>query len=118
MTTMPTASRSSDYLLLQSLAGNFWMWRAENLPISYDDIPRMERPAGWIPDWSSNAISARRQKLVEFESQLRDIEPSSWSIAEQVDYRLIKSALARVRWELNITRSHEVNPDFYVHQTL
>lgn len=115
---MPTASRSSDYLLLQSLAGNFWMWRAENLPISYDDIPRMERPAGWIPDWSSNAISARRQKLVEFESQLRDIEPSSWSIAQQVDYRLIKSALARVRWELDITRSHEVNPDFYVHQTL
>src|SRR5262249_44481577 len=33
-------------------------------------------------------------------------------------YRLIGSALARVNWELNITRSHERNPGFYVDQTL
>src|SRR6185503_21303712 len=39
-------------------------------------------------------------------------------ISQQVDYRLIGSALARVRWELDITRSQEVNADFYVHQTL
>lgn len=96
----------------------FWQWRAEHLPISYDDIPRMERPSGWVPDWSATAINARRHALANFVSELENLDPSGWSTSQQVDYRLIGSALARVRWELDITRSHEVNPDFYVHQTL
>jgi hypothetical protein len=39
-------------------------------------------------------------------------------VPQQVDYKLIGSALHRVRWELDITRSQEVNPDFYIHQTI
>src|SRR6185295_10548382 len=35
-----------------------------------------------------------------------------------VDYRLIGSAIARVHWELNVTRGQETNPGFYVDQTL
>src|SRR6185436_6038030 len=42
----------------------------------------------------------------------------SWPVAHQVDYRLIGSAIARVHWELNITRGQETNPGFYVDQTL
>jgi uncharacterized protein (DUF885 family) len=111
-------NRSADYSMLQTLAQKVWEWRAEHMPISYDDIPRLERPVGWIPDWSAATITARRQDLARFLNEWGSIEPSTWSIAEQVDHRLIGSALARARWELDITRSHEVNPDFYVHQTL
>jgi uncharacterized protein (DUF885 family) len=78
----------------------------------------MERPPGWVPDWSEMAIAKRREDLAAFTNELKAINPSAWPINQQVDYRLIASALARVRWELDITRSHEVNPDFYVHQTL
>jgi len=88
------------------------------MPISYDDIPRMQRPAGWVPDWSTTAIAKRREDLSGFTDELNAINPSTWPITQQVDYRLIASALARVRWELDITRSHELNPDFYVHQSL
>ena len=42
----------------------------------------------------------------------------SWPIAEQVDYKLIGSALARVRWELDLNRRWERDPGFYVEQTL
>ena len=108
----------ANYTALQSLAEDFWTWRSQHMPVSYDDIPRLDRPAGWIPDWSTSAIAARRQDLKNFIDRLDDIDPSMWPISQQVDYRLISSALARVRWELDITRSHEVNPDFYVHQTL
>ncbi|HEV8366751.1 MAG TPA: DUF885 family protein [Pyrinomonadaceae bacterium] len=114
----PTLNQSAKYSTLQNLAMRFWQWRAEHLPISYDDIPRMERPSGWVPDWSATAINARRHALANFVSELENLDPSGWSTSQQVDYRLIGSALARVRWELDITRSHEVNPDFYVHQTL
>jgi uncharacterized protein (DUF885 family) len=88
------------------------------MPISYDDIPRMERPVGWVPDWSATAIAKRRDDLARFTEELYAINCSAWPVSQQVDYRLIASALARVHWELNITRSHELNPDFYVHQTL
>jgi uncharacterized protein (DUF885 family) len=110
--------QSSDCGKLQELAKRFWQWRAQHMPISYDDIPRLERPVGWIPDWSAPAIASRRQDLARFVKEWESIDASAWSIPQQVDNRLIGSALARVRWELDITRSQEVNPDFYVQQTL
>ena len=113
-----TISHTSAYEQLQDLARNFWRWRAEHQPVSSDDIPRIERPPSWVPDWSIKTLRARRTDLACFEAEWKSIDPSSWSITEQVDYRLIGSALARVRWELDITRSHEINPDFYINQTL
>jgi uncharacterized protein (DUF885 family) len=114
----PELQPSSNYENIQTLADAFWIWRAENMPISYDDIPRLDRPKGWVPDWSAARIAERRSELANFEAKLNQIDISGWSINQQVDYRLIGSALARVRWELDITRSQDVNPDFYVHQTL
>ncbi len=37
---------------------------------------------------------------------------------QQVDYRLLGSAIARANWELNINREWQLNPMFYVDQTL
>lgn len=108
----------TNYQSLQTLSENFWTWRAENMPISYDDIPRLDRPKGWVPDWSKSRIDARRQELAELETELQAIDPAQWTIPEQVDYQLIGSALQRIRWELDVTKSQNVNPDFYVHQTL
>jgi uncharacterized protein (DUF885 family) len=118
MTANPTVSDSSDYTTLQTLSKKFWTWRAEHMPISYDDIPRMERPAGWVPDWSTTAIAKRRDDLARFRQEVNAINCTGWPVSQQVDYRLLASAVARVHWELEITRSHELNPDFYVHQTL
>ncbi|HYW74309.1 MAG TPA: DUF885 family protein [Pyrinomonadaceae bacterium] len=109
---------TSSYPQLQQLADDFWTWRFANQPISSDDIPRIERPDGWSPDWSSDAIARRRRELADFTRRQSEIDPGSWPIAQQVDYRLIGSAIARVNWELNITRGHERNPGFYVDQTL
>lgn len=118
MTTKATSTAESAYSQLQQLAEDFWIWRAENQPVSSDDIPRIERPPNWVPDWSQQAIERRRQELAEFEERRRNIDPKSWPIDQQVDYRLIGSALARVHWELNVTRGQESNPGFYVDQTL
>ena len=111
---MPT----STYENLQQLAADFWTWRAANQPISSDDIPRIERPDDWVPDWSRDAIARRRSELSEFAARHEAIDARSWPLPQQVDYRLIASAIARVHWELNITRGQERNPGFYVDQTL
>src|SRR5687768_16900692 len=109
---------TTTYDQLQQLAGDFWTWRAANQPISSDDIPRIERPDGWIPDWSGQAIERRRAELTDFRKRHQDINASAWPVPQQVDYRLIGSAIARVHWELNVTCGQERNPGFYVEQTL
>ena len=43
---------------------------------------------------------------------------TGWPVAQQVDYRLIGSAIARVRWELDVNPRWQRDPTFYVEQTV
>jgi uncharacterized protein (DUF885 family) len=103
---------------LDDLARDFWAWRAVELPVSTDDIPRLERPAAWVPDWSPAAAARYQHDLEQFEVRWKKINGSSWPVSRQVDYRLMGSAIARVRWELDITRAWQRNPLFYKDQTI
>ncbi len=102
------------------LAKEFWTWRAVEQPFSLDDIPRIDRPAGWKADWSPTTVAQRRRDLVRFEARWESMKSSiaKQPVPRQVDFRLIGSAIARVRWELEVTRGWQRNPFFYVDQTL
>ena len=102
---------------LQTLAQDFWTWRAQSAPFTGDDVNRMERPGG-VRDWSGAAIEKRRANLGEFEARWKNIDASKWPIPQQVDYRLIGSALARLHWELEINPRWKRDPNFYLEQTL
>src|SRR5436853_3012193 len=108
---------AQDTTALNKLADDFWAWRAKYAPFNGDDVPRMERPGG-IRDWSRASIDKRRNDLAEFESRWKTIDAGKWPIDKQVDYRLIGSALARVRWELDVNPSWRRDPTFYISQTL
>src|SRR5262249_34887277 len=103
---------------LDTLAADYWQWRAAEQPLSLDDMTRLERPPGWAPDWSPAAVAKYRRELSDFEARLRKINTSQMPIERQVDWRLIGSALARARWELDTLRGWARNPMFYVDQTL
>src|SRR5262245_47783939 len=100
------------------LARDFWKWRISNQPLSYDDIPRVDRPVDWVTDWSAATVAKRRQALVEFERRWKQIDPSGWTPGRQVDHRLIGSAVARVRWEMEVERGWRRDPRFYIYQTV
>jgi uncharacterized protein (DUF885 family) len=100
------------------LARDFWAWRASEMPVSTDDIPRLERPAGWVPDWSPAAADSYGKQVAEFSRRWSSIDASKWAVPRQVDYRLIGSAIARAHWELALVRSWLRNPSFYLDQTL
>ena len=106
------------YDQLQQLAKSFWTWRTEHQPVSSDDIPRIERPDNWAPDWSAKAFALRRRELAHFRRRHKEMDARSWPVPQQVDYRLIGSAIARAHWELNVTCGQERNAGFYVDQTL
>jgi len=104
---------------LRELSDSFWQWRAQEQPFTNDDIPRIDRPAGFVVDWSPSTIAQRLKDLNAFEVRWKGLAPSSESdVPTQVDYRLIGSALARVRFELSIAQNWRRNPAFYVDQTL
>jgi hypothetical protein len=102
---------------LDRLASDFWAWRAQYMPFSFDDVPRMEHAAG-LRDWSAAAIAKQRTDLAEFERRWRAMHASGWPIGQMVDYRLMGSAIARVRWELDVNPRWQRDPAFYVEQTV
>src|SRR5580658_6041116 len=112
---IPRAAHADD---LAELGAQFWEWRARQQPFSEDDIPRLDRPANLSIDWSASHVSAWRKELAEFEQRWKAINVASESVENQVDYRLIGSALARVHWELDLEQGWQRNPMFYVQQTL
>ena len=67
-------------------------------------------------DWSAASIEKRRADLAGFESRWKEIKPNEWPIPQQVDYRLMGSALARVHWELEINPRWKRDPDL-LHRT-
>jgi len=103
---------------IQILASDFFEWRRITQPAAEDDIPRVERPDGWIPDFSSEALERNKEKYLEYSSKLKNLPKENWSRSDSIDYLLMHSAIERVNWELNILRSPYRNPDFYVHQTV
>jgi hypothetical protein len=102
---------------LDKLAKDFWAWRAKYAPFTGDDVNRIERPGG-LRDWSRASIDGQRKDLAEFEARWKKLDPTAWPIPQQVDYRLISSALARVHWELDINPRWKRDPNFYIAQTL
>jgi uncharacterized protein (DUF885 family) len=102
---------------LEKLADDFWTWRVKYAPFTGDDVNRLERPGG-IRDWSRASIDRRHKDLEQFEARWKKIDPKGWPTPQQVDYKLIGSALSRVRWELHKNPRWKRDPNFYIEQTL
>jgi uncharacterized protein (DUF885 family) len=102
---------------LNQLASDFWAWRASYRPFTFDDVPRMQH-AGGMRDWSAATIAKQRLDLGDFEHRLKAMPAENWPVAQQVDYRLMGSAIARARWELDVNPRWQRDPVFYVEQTV
>lgn len=103
---------------LAELADEFWTWRTTAQPDAYDDITRVDRPDGWVADWSGEAIAARRAAARLFARRYRALELSGEPVSAQVNGRLLGSAIARAHWELELLRGWQRNPCFYLDQAL
>ncbi|WP_066782131.1 DUF885 family protein, partial [Sphingomonas sp. CCH5-D11] len=87
-------------------------------PATSDDVPRIERPAGWAPDWTPAGVTAQRAKLAAFDARWKALASAPRSPQERTDYRLVGSALARVHWELDHVAAWQRQPHFYVAQAI
>ena len=103
---------------LTTLAADIWTWRANQQPALGDDIPRLPRPSGWLPDSSPEGVDRARQRRDELAARWRALDVSDRDIEAQIDHRLLGSVLSRVTWELDVLQSWRRDPLFHVHQAL
>jgi hypothetical protein len=110
---------------LEAMAAEFFGWRASaSKPISADDVPRCERPAGFAPDWSSVALEQMQRQYGEYRRRLQgilracDSSPVKWNRADQVDAAVLLAHFERLRVELTVLRAPWRNADFYIMQSL
>ena len=109
----------------------FWSWRAGQAPRTRDDLPRLDRPAGWRPAWSALDVEGYRRDIEDFAAahealvarldQIRAGARVGGSVderADEVDVRLLGSAIARARFELDGIASWRRDPWFYLDQTI
>ena len=106
-------------MTIDSFAAEFWAWRVRTQPRSSDDIPRVTRPAGWLPELGLAAVAAHRARRDEFDAALAELErdPADRPVADRVDLRLLRSAVNRVTWELDVLRTW-AQPMTYVEAAL
>src|SRR5580658_11300464 len=102
---------------LDQLASEFWTWRAQYRPFTFDDVPRMEHAAG-MREWSAAMVAKQRAELAAFERRWKAMRTDGWPVERLVDYRLMGSAIARVQWELDVNPRWQRDPAFYVEQTV
>jgi Bacterial protein of unknown function (DUF885) len=105
---------------LDDLAERFWAWRARQQPRTRDDIPRLDRPAGWLPETDPALADRRRTELAAFQAELGRIPAGRGGAADRadrVDHRLLGSAMSRVVWESDILRVRSI-PRFWIDQAL
>ena len=103
---------------LQQLGSEFFAWRVKSRPITGDDVNRMERSDGWVPDYSPSAVGRYREAYKNFKAKLNGLSKTGWTRADSIDYLLLRSAIERIHWELDILDLPECHPEFYVQQTV
>ncbi|MCD2441400.1 DUF885 domain-containing protein [Agromyces sp. SYSU K20354] len=113
---MPTLATDLD-----RLGAEFWEWRDATSFRTSDDIPRVERPDGWLPRFDPAAVEEFRLALDGFTERWKAIDTAGLEalpVAVQVDHRLLGAAMARVHWELAVLRNCERDAVFLTSQVL
>ena len=103
---------------VQDLGRDFWEWRIPSSYRSPDDVPRVEHPPDWVPEFDEDSARRRLERAAEFRRRWEALDVTGDSVPNQVDYRLIGSAISRVEWEVGILRNWERDAVMQVHQAL
>jgi hypothetical protein len=95
----------------QQSAGGYDELVALNNEIRADAMPPI---VDGVPDYRPAATAPRQQKVAEFRRRLAAISPSSWTVAQQVDYLLVQARLNALEFMLRVQHPWSSDPGLYV----
>ena len=95
------ASEPEGYLALVKL---FQQWREFEHPVMKNNVP----------DYSARAMADKAAALPRWRTRLQEINPQSWTIEQQNDYKLVKAEMNGLDFNLRVLRPWARDPSFYV----
>jgi len=96
-----TAKGPDGYLALVRL---FRQWRDFEHPVMKNNVP----------DYSASAMVAKAGALHQWRKRLDALDPRSWPIEQQNDYKLVKAEMNGLDFNLRVLRPWARDPAFYV----
>jgi hypothetical protein len=67
-----------------------------------------------VPDYSAGVMSAQHRGLPAYQRMLAGLDPSRWSIAEQVDHHVMRAEMNGLDFDHRVLRPWANSPAFYV----
>lgn len=67
-----------------------------------------------VPDYGPEAMEAKEKGLENFRKRLACILPEQWTVAQKIDYLLVRAKLNDLDFQLRVTRPWERDPGTYV----
>jgi hypothetical protein len=99
-TLLASAGQSGGY---QDLAALFTEWRAF-------EEPGLRNGA---PDYTPAAMAKQAEALKTWQARLAAIDPSGWTVAQQVDYHLVRAEMNGLDFRLRVLQPWARDPAFY-----
>jgi len=72
------------------------------------------RGAGGVPDYTPAATAARAAGLKQFETRLAAIDTAGWSVADKVDWQLVRAEMNGLKFDLETSKPWARDPAWYV----
>ncbi len=89
---------------------------AESLATLFRDWRKFQQPrlVQGVPDYTAGAMAAQRAALPRMQARLRAIDTTGWSIAQQIDWQLVRAEMNGLEFDHRVLRPWAENPAFYV----
>lgn len=87
----------------EDLVKLFEEWREFQKPVIVDGVP----------DYTAEAMAKQHLELKEYQTRLAAIDPSSWPVAQQVDYHIVRAEMNGLDFDHRVLRPWSRNPRFY-----
>ena len=82
----------------------FEEWRAFEMPDFIDGVP----------DYSAAAMAAQHAELSSWQARLEALAPDDWSVAEQIDWQLVRAEMNGLDFDHSVRQPWVRDPAFYV----
>ena len=77
-------------------------------------ILREPRIVDGIPDYSAAAVEKQKRSLIEWRAHFDRLDPTTWSVRDQIDYLIVRSELDTLEYGFRVYRATSRNPNFYL----
>ncbi len=82
----------------------------------FDEWREFERPefVDGVPDYSAAAMARQQRELAQWRGRLGNVAPADWSVAEQIDWHLVRAEMSGLDFDHRVRRPWGRDPAFYV----